>query len=289
MLNILDLDFLILSYFDRQSISNMIINKYSTSILNNQEFWKFRLENRLQLTSNVRDIDYRSVTKLLDYDKSLYDHYCKSNKTISDQLTKLLKLDGNPVYLLTSVHVDLIDLRTNCDTPYDEFIERIIAISNTYGPTWIDGLISTIDIDRLSKWGRSLINVTANVAHKPDKLTFDLCSSYFDLIAFKGKTIEIIIPVVPKQDWIEDSDNEASEDDSYNDPASGFKIIKIINERDSLTNGQLLYKLANLIPQRVSTVRNYGSEDTFDGLYYHNGQYDVLNYIYELTSGSLYH
>lgn len=286
MLEIKDVIFEICGYLDTRSLSNMNINKCFVKLLDDQEFWKFRLKSRLHLISTDSNIDYKLITKFIDNNKSLDESYYVADKKISDQLIKLTILNSYPLYLLTEVHVNLRDLKTHSDKPYQEFIEQIILISNTGCYDIIDELMSRVQITSLSD--RGLYKVVNNVISKPDKITYNLLPSYFDQIPYRGEKLQINIPVVSKSDLLEDSFS-ISEGESGEDITSEFQLIKIFNnESRSLTNGQILYQLAKSVSTRLANIGGYDNEITFDGLYYCNGEYFVMDYIYQLIAEAIF-
>lgn len=65
-----DVDKLILLNLDSTAINNVIVNKYIVNILSDNNFWRTRLEQKLGLTSDNPNLDYKFITKYLDNKKS---------------------------------------------------------------------------------------------------------------------------------------------------------------------------------------------------------------------------
>src|SRR5579862_6470088 len=88
---LLDLDMLILSRLDRKTLYNLVINKYIQKLLANQDFWRIRLENYLNLMYISPYINYEFAVKFLDNDGLFeYGYYEACDKGYY-QIRQLLK------------------------------------------------------------------------------------------------------------------------------------------------------------------------------------------------------
>jgi hypothetical protein len=93
-----DIDMMILSLADRKIFSNMIINKYMKSIIEQNFFWKLRLENYLKLDSKSAT-DYKSITQFLDNDRSFSKDYIDACDKQHEHIQKILKDNNKHPYL----------------------------------------------------------------------------------------------------------------------------------------------------------------------------------------------
>jgi len=191
---------IILSNMDNKTINRMNINKYSTLVLEDQEFWKNRLEEIFGLKSNDPNFDYRFAVKFLDNDKSFEENYHEAMDKGLKSIIKLL-LENNvveviePLKFLNKIHTTLPGLGQNKNLPYKDFIEEII--------------IETNDIE-----GQRVVY-------------FD----YFDRIEFTGNNFKIQLDI---EDVMDDNVDREIKSTFISD--GGF------------TNGEILYNIAQLIP-----------------------------------------
>lgn len=125
----LDVDILLLEAIDNKTLNSLEVNSYTQKILNSQDFWKKRLERRLGLFSDQKNLDYKFITKFLDNDKSFIKNYNDalrlynenpSNKKFS-QIIKIIKENNikiHPDLLMNSDVNILILLSILIDEPY---------------------------------------------------------------------------------------------------------------------------------------------------------------------------
>lgn len=121
----IDVDVLILSYVE--DLNNIPKNKYVNNIFNDQNFWKIRFNHGFNHEYTHKNIiDYKSIVQLLDDSfYSLDDKYFLSNVEISKQLSNIFKHD-NPLYLLTSVNIEIGYLMSYTGQSYIKFINTVI-------------------------------------------------------------------------------------------------------------------------------------------------------------------
>jgi hypothetical protein len=68
----IDIDKMILSVANKETlISLSTVSKYLNNVINDNSFWRLRMETRLGLTTKNNDVDFKLVTNLLDNDKRL--------------------------------------------------------------------------------------------------------------------------------------------------------------------------------------------------------------------------
>jgi len=200
---------IILSNMDNRTINKMNINKYSTLALENQDFWKNRLEEIFGLKSNDPNFDYRFAVKFLDNGKSFNENYHEAMDKGLKSIIKLL-LENNvvkviePLKFLNRMHTTLPGLGQNKNLPYKNFIEEII--------------IETNDIE-----GQRVVY-------------FD----YFDRIEFTGNNFKIQLDIEDVMD--DDVDRE---------------IKSTFISDGGFTNGEILYNIAQLIPNEEEIKEIY--------------------------------
>lgn len=130
-----DIDKLLLQTIDSKELNNLVINNYMIKILDDQNFWKERLQKRLGLKSNIKNIDYKLITKFLDNGKSFEENYQEALKKYQDQVVDILLenevvLEVKPFGLLDDLHFNMSDLQEIKNLPYDEFIKNILDKTN---------------------------------------------------------------------------------------------------------------------------------------------------------------
>jgi|SRR5579862_1317515 len=129
-IGIFDVDCIILQYVDIKTLHNLLINKYVLSILETQNFWKFRLYRQLGLTYNNHNLDYKFVTKFLENGKSLNKNYLIASRKNYSEVLDLLRYNNKTVMLnfhLVPKPIDFYILKTFSSHPYDEFISAVIC------------------------------------------------------------------------------------------------------------------------------------------------------------------
>lgn len=224
-------------------------NKYVDNILNDNNFWKLRLYN-IHTYSHTGSIDYKSVVQFLDSTNENPDR--KYFRSSNDMFKQLINLEtyNNPLYLLTYVNVSLENLRTLTSpcVTYDEFISRVIFTSRQN----FRYMIPNKDTDKLFN----------NIS-----MSYDDLAEYLNKITYKHDNITICIP-------------------ESNNVESLQHIIKL-HHKNGFTNGILLYELAKVLPENTIVHSNYVTH-IFDGLYYDNGIYNLLNYTNKLLYSVFY-
>lgn len=126
---------IILSNMDNKTINRMNINKYSTLALEDQNFWKNRLNEIFGLTSNDSNFDYKFAVKFLDNGKSFEENYHEAMGKGLKPIIKLL-LENHvvkviePLRFLNKIDTTLPGLGQNKNLPYRDFIEEIIRETN---------------------------------------------------------------------------------------------------------------------------------------------------------------
>lgn len=126
---------LMLQNMDVKSLNRMDVNKYSKSYLQDQQFWKKRLNEKLELFTNVKDFDYKFAVKFLDNGKSFEENYKEAMDKGYKSIIKLL-LDNKvvlpikPRNFLDHIIATLADLGNKKNLPYNEFIQSIIDQTN---------------------------------------------------------------------------------------------------------------------------------------------------------------
>jgi hypothetical protein len=198
---------IILSNMENKTLNKMAINKYSKLYLDDQKFWKNRLNEIFGLKTNDDNFDYKFTVKFLDNGKSLDENYSEAINKGLKSIIKLL-LDNNvvnpiePSNLLQNINTTLDGLVEIKNLPYNDFIKKIIYRSNE---VIYDDAFDGID----------------------DMLFLD--NNYFNKIEFTGNKLKIIIDI--------------------DDPENVNKQIRATFVSDGgLTNGEILYKIAQLIP-----------------------------------------
>lgn len=202
---------------------------------------------------------------------------------MSDQLIKLY-IDTHPAFLLTEVHVTLVDLSDHANKPYDQFIDTIINISNNSDE--LNNLLNILadkeDIEYLTE--RGLYKIVDEFAVEPDKLTFDLKKEYFDE-KLKFHELSFVTTICRKDS--EDSElSSTSSSGEYEE--NQYEREKIVYIKNFNTNGELLYSLAQSLPKRISNIGMDDNEISFDGLCYYQGKYIIMEYMYQLTVEAIY-
>lgn len=191
---------IILSNMSNKTINRMDINKYSKLYLEDQQFWKKRLNDIFGLRTEDKNFDYKLAVKFLDNGKSLDENYHEAMDKGLKPIIKLLL--GNEVVdviepdnFLDKINTTLPELGEIKNLLYEDFIEKIIKVTNEI----TEGEV----ID----------------------------SNYFDKIEFTGKKFNIAIDI---EDVTGENANRQTKATFINDSA--------------LTNGEILYKIAQLIP-----------------------------------------
>lgn len=245
-----DIDTIILSYVDDLNI--LPKNKYIDDILNNQNFWKLRLYN-IHVYNNKYIIDYKSVVQFLDStDDKLDQKYYLADKDICEQMMNL-EINNNPLYLLTHINITLKTFKSLSILSYDNFLYNIVNLTK-------QNLTRLLDAN----------NVRSEKSNNHLYLLSDL-HNYLNEIIYKNDDISVGFLVNP----------------AISNHTEYFYIIKLNNE-DGFTNGRLLYELAKNLPDHL-VIYDTMSKLIFDGLYYDDGIYYMLNYTNNLFSdGTLY-
>jgi hypothetical protein len=131
---IYDLDKILLQTIDSEELNNLALNDYTRKILNDQNFWKERLQKRLGLTTN-KNIDYKFITKFLDNGKSFEENYQSALKKKFFDIVDIL-VENNvvmvdkPLTLLENISITIDDLGEIKYYSYDDFIRYIFDKTN---------------------------------------------------------------------------------------------------------------------------------------------------------------
>lgn len=234
-----ELDMTILSYVDTCILN--VLESHIKDILDDQNFWKLRLKNKLELTSNT-NIDYRSVTEFLDNDKVFINHYMESDINMLNKIINL-RIDDYPLFLLNKVNVGLSFLQLIANKTYEKFIDKIVEETN-----FELKVAGFCDIMKLKD---------------KDKFSYSLTKDYFDMIVYNKDHILIDINL-----------NENYQPKNLLMARQNHKILKL---NEVFTNGELLYKFAQTLPNKL-IIDTCGTSLSFDGLYYNNGIYYMSDY-----------
>jgi hypothetical protein len=219
-----DIDYQFLQNFDTKILGQMEITEQYRRVLNDQKFWKNRLNNKLKLfvTDDDKNFDYKFAVKFLDNGKSIEENYKEAMDKGLHIIIKLL-IDNNvvaeikPPELLSvdNLLLTIPELGDINKLPYDKFIDKLRSDNNAkindINKNDFTGLIGNYDpMDLLPK-------------------------SYFDKIEYTGKEITIY--------------------PSFNDDEEGEPPNDLVIKTDGgISNGELLYQIAKLVP----------SEDTIE-------------------------
>lgn len=122
-----DVDLVLLQTID--NLNNVEINDYTRKILDDQEFWKRRLYQRLGLVTE-NPIDYKFVTKFLDNGKTFEENYQRAivfnkQEVVNILLENNVILENKPDFLLEDLSIPVDDLGRYKHLPYDQFINEI--------------------------------------------------------------------------------------------------------------------------------------------------------------------
>lgn len=262
--NIKDVDMQILSYLDNTTLENLERSGYFKEIFEDQIFWKKILNTRFNFDLQSKNVNYKAIGKFLDNNKSLEENYYIGDKNITDDLIKLT-INDNPIFLLTKIHVTLALISRNYGRQYDDFINMIIQSNNGYSPI-------KCHIEHLNNGGRrskkllngELFKIIDNKVIMPDRFDFDLTHKYFDEVHQKPDNLYMQFKL--SSPYYE-----------------GMKQIEISGV-SNLSNGKLLYKIAQSLPKDLVIYDSNAYNLTFDGLYYNDGKYFILDYVHQLIN-----
>lgn len=158
----------ILSNLISKDLGRMEINKYSKFVLEDQKYWKNRLLEKLGLTTNDPDFDYKFAVKFLENGKSLEDNYHEAMEKGLKPVIKLL-LDNEvvkpvkPFKLLDNLSTNLPELAEFKNLPYDDFLNKIIDINNEIFKDDPELQISRKDMNKIEFTGGKFIYELDNV------------------------------------------------------------------------------------------------------------------------------
>lgn len=130
-----DVDKILLTHLPLPSFTAMaMITKQHQKITNNQMFWRQRLEERLQLYSDDLTLDYKSICKFLDNDKTFIENYMSAKRKKLSNITKLL-LDNNKIYqnkpgTLLKLDIMINDFNIIKSGTFEQLLERVIKQHN---------------------------------------------------------------------------------------------------------------------------------------------------------------
>jgi hypothetical protein len=187
-----EIDYQLLMNMDTKTLNKLETDKYTKLLLNDQNFWKERLFNRLGL--KVKDdfnFDYKFAVKFLDNGESFEVNNLKAMDKGLKQIVKLL-LDNDvvdrikPDFVMDDLKLNIFILGDLKHYPYYQFIDNIIGEINK---------------------------------NNDNPITIQ----YFDKIVFTDSILNIRIEGYPS-----------------------ISSINVTNE--GLSNGEILYKFAQLIP-----------------------------------------
>ena len=207
---------IILSNMENKTLNNMDINRYSKLYLEDQKFWKSRLNDIFGLTTNEDDFDYKFAVKFLDNGKTLDENYHEAMDKGLKQIIKLL-LDNNmvepiePESFLDKIHTTLPGLGEIKNLSYNDFIQKIIDETNK---------IAGYNDDENSE--NEVIGMINGEF---------IDSNYINKIEFTGKEFKIRVDV----------------DDITGENIAPHTKASFIGEGGH-TNGEILYSIAQLIP-----------------------------------------
>jgi len=207
---IYDIDKILLQTIDPEELNNLTVNDYTRKILNNQDFWKERLRARLGLTTN-RNIDYRYIIKFLDNGKSFEENY---------------------QYALKNAAYDIIDI----------LLENDVVMVNKHNYLLNDIHLEIEDLGEFKKYSyNKFINLILDKTNEiiEDEESDFLDPSYFDKKVYTGDAIIIELPNVFF---------DYREGDRFDEDRPEEMITYIFRNKNGFTNGEILYELAQKIP-----------------------------------------
>lgn len=99
-----DTDKQILLNLDPNTLNKVETNKYIYNLLNDNNFWRNRLEQRLRLISNDPDLNYEFIVKYLDNGKSFKENF---ESAIIDGYPEIIKilLDNDVIDAESSIYI----------------------------------------------------------------------------------------------------------------------------------------------------------------------------------------
>lgn len=209
---IYDLDKILLQTIDNEELNNLTVNDYTKKILNDQNFWKERLQKRLGLKTNKK-LDFKFITKFLDNGKSFEENYQSAISNNFFDIVNIL-IENNvvmlnkPNHLSENIHITIDELGEIKNYSYEDFIKYIFNKTNEI---LIDSEEDPIDI------------------------------SYFDEEVYTGDAIIIEIP-----NALYDPFDEKSQE----------MVTYIFRNKNGFTNGEILYELAQKIPNEDEIKQN---------------------------------
>lgn len=201
---------IILNNLDNKAINRMNINKYSKLSLEDQKFWLNRLNDLFNLKTIDKNFDYKFAVQFLDNGKSFEENY---HESMNKGLKSIIKL------LLENKVVDPIepfDLLQNISTTLPDLGENKNLPYNDF---------------------IKIIITQTNEIYQDNEDYIPIDINYFNKIEFTGKEFKVILNIEDLTD-LEDIENEIIN-----------RQTKATFISDSgLTNGEILYKTAQLIP-----------------------------------------
>lgn len=188
--------------------------------------------------THINTIDYKLVVEFLDSTDKQLDRKYFLSSIDISEQLLNLKMYNNPLYLLTYLNIKLSNLKSIAKKSYDNFISEIILMNNKFS-----------DLDDNINMKKIIYNL-----HRSE----ESLHNYFNSIVCKNDAISICVPI------------------SY-DRIKILPYIISLHDKEGFTNGKLLYALAKALPKTLTTYSN-SVKLVFDGLYYDNGIYYMLNY-----------
>lgn len=233
---IYDLDKILLQTIDNEELNNLTVNDYTKKILNNQNFWKERLQKRLGLKTNKK-LDFKFITKYLDNGKSFEENYQSAVSNNFFDIVNIL-IENNVVILnkpnplLENIHITIDELGEIKNYSYEDFIKYIFNKTNEI---LIDSEEDPIDIsyfDEKVYTGDAIIIEMPNALYDP----FDEKSQEMVTFVFRnkngftnGEILYELAQKIPNEDEIKQNNIEfvrKHPDDILNDIKSLFPYLE---------------------------------------------------------------
>jgi hypothetical protein len=212
---------IILSNLENKDINKMDINRYSKAYLEDQKFWKRRLNDIFGLKTDNQNFDYKFAVKFLDNGKSLDENYHEALKKGLKQIVKLL-LDNKVVKDLDVENID-------------KYFQNDIIRDYSFSPGLYD--LSKYKYDSYRVFIKNIYNdfIEENDFSYNTKYTGQIKLDYFDEIIYTKDTLLVKLPLLS----FNGSDNLSGVPDE--------KIFTLYSV-DGFTTGEILYKMAQEIP-----------------------------------------
>ena len=257
-----DFDNVLLKVVEPKDLDNLILNNYLETLLNDQKFWKDRLEKRLGLSSNKK-LDFKFITKFLDNGKSFEENYQSALKLKLKDVIDILRENNvvmidKPNVLLEDVSIAVDELGDIKNYSYSDFINYILNKTNEI---LIDLEEEPIDISYFDKkvyTGDAIIIEIPNALHDP----FDEKSGVSLKIILKnkkgftnGEILYQLAQKIPNEDEIKEYNIEIIRkhpDDILQDIKNHF--IYLEEEMKKPRHSEFL---KTLLQKRFNTLKKY--------------------------------